>query len=154
MVGNFGVVQILHREVSVAFDAGFGQMHHRYIAAVFVHHLRPLAGKGETDAPLVFALGFGGFVGNVVAEVNHNRQLGELGKIGLAYFGGCDVAECAGDDGRYFVFREGEVARFDGNNGFDFVGRFDAGIPTDYAALRMCDQHAVADALKQGFQAA
>ena len=122
MVGNFGVVQILHREVGVAFDADFGQVDDLGVAAMFVHHFRLLFCQCKADAPLVFALGFGGFVSDVVAEINHNRETGQLGEVGLADFGGRNVAECAGDFRRHFALGEREITGFNRHDGFNPLG--------------------------------
>ena len=153
MFGHLLVVQIAERKMGVAFDAHFGQVHQRGLAAVFVDGVYPILRQFHAHIPLVAALGAVWRVGDKVAEVDHNRDLREAAEgVGIGFHRG-DVAEAVFHYRRHFALREGEVARFVGHHGFD-VGVLAGNQPAERAAGGVGNQNAAADFIEQRAHAA
>ncbi len=76
LIGDLHIIQVGEREMGVAFNADFRQVNHLHIAAVFIHHISPLARHRQPHSPAILRRHGAGFIRDVVAVEDQNRNLG------------------------------------------------------------------------------
>ena len=121
----------------VAFDALFGQMHHRGIAAVTIDAIGKHPCHLQAYTPTVHCPIITRLIGNVVAVINDDRETGQF--LEVSQRNGCCPQCPEWTDGLQgfgcLAFGKDEAAaRFVGDNG-TYLVVLDGGMPARSAAL-------------------
>lgn len=139
------MVQIREGEMRVAFNADFGQMDNRNVAAMLVHRVPPFPRHLQTYALLILPRIRRRSRGNEIAVIDDNANLGEQHEFRRRYSNRTQRPGGTRNRSGHFAFREDETAAgFIGDDGTD-ISVLNCRAPAEAAAVRMGDENSRPD---------